>query len=1449
MRIFFKYFGFFLIAFISLRIAAQPLCSTQKFSFEEGLPHDIVTGILQDEKGLIWASTWNGLSRYDGYDFTHYGPQPGDGCTMKNSRINKIYYSSTGNIWCINHESRAYLFDVRKKVFKDVLQPIENKMQQHYVVREIFSLSNGISWIVCENSSNFRVVDATGEVEVYGDYDQKIKGDFVYNVTLDSKGNEWVLTDKGISIIGKNAKKFESDFPFHFISEHKGKIWLASNDGKLACFNPANSRLQFINLPDQVGAIFSMHNVSNDQIAIGTNFGLILVNSLNFNFSVLDLKTAGQNSNNAELFYQDKKGGFWILTANPGVVYLIPGEKPKYLQSPILQSPEVESNRFMVYEDETGIVWVAPRGGNFCYYDRVSSELKIAYEQLEDRILPVLPLIRSYCIDRQCNLWTASGRGLFKLSNYHKNFNLINADEGHVEVRALMEDSKNRIWVCTKNGIVRIYDVNGKSIGYLNRDGKIVHNKVKFGSNIYVLREDKDGFIWMGAKNDGLFCLSPEKGAVSYNVKQYKNIAGDKSSLKGASVYSIFQDSKGRIWIGTYEGGLNLLEKSVDGKISFVNNENRLKNYPKDIVQNVRYITEVNNGVIMLGTIDGLITFSVNFEKPENIKFYRNVRRPDDVKSLSANDVMYIYQDRKNDIYAITQNAGVNKLISDNLLSDDLRFEGFNQSNGLFSNLTRSMVEDGKGCLWLVSKAGLSKWDDIENNFEYYKVNGLGKLLSYSEASVLFSSKKDIWVGTDNGVFIFNPLKFKPDGYAPGIYFPEIKVQGKRLSGFDSEKKLILQPNQRNLTIHFAALDFKDSRNIKYAYILEGIDESWHFEGENRSASYLNLPDGEYLFKVKSTNSDGVWANNTTTLLIEVKPKFSETIWVWVVYVLIFILLTGVVVYVILTIFRLRHEVDVEQQMSDIKLRFFTDISHDLRTPLTLISCPVDDVLENEQISDKVRNQLTVVQNNTNRLLALVNQILDFRKIQNKKMKLVVEDVDVLPVITKIMNDFSQIAEYKDIEISVSCSSKVVRLWIDKDKFERILFNLLSNAFKYTENGKAVNITVTDFEDLVRIEVKDEGPGIASDQVESIFERFEMGKGNAQQNNSSGIGLSLVKELVLLHHGEIKLESTPGEGSSFILEFKKGRKHFEEDEQAEMLVSDGMSSVFLEPEDEEDSFEKLEKRDVIPLVLVVEDNSEMLLFLKDFLSRSYTVITAQNGVEGLKVASDILPDLIVTDVMMPQMDGLEMIRKIKDNKNTCHIPIIVLSAKASIEDKLQGLEAGIDDYITKPFSSSYLLTRIKYLLNQRRVWQEALLSTSTAFSTQYGETAHITKANLMPSEPQVTSYDDIFIKELMKTLESQLENSSLNVDMLATDLNMSRTVFYKKVKSLLGITPVDLIRDIRIKRAVQLIEVGGFSLTEVAYMCGFSDSNYFSKCFKKATGVTPSKYKESVSPN
>jgi signal transduction histidine kinase/DNA-binding response OmpR family regulator len=722
-------------------------------------------------------------------------------------------------------------------------------------------------------------------------------------------------------------------------------------------------------------------------------------------------------------------------------------------------------------------------------------------------------------------------------------------------------------------------------------------------------------------------------------------------------------------------------------------------------------------------------------------------------------------------------------------------------------------------------------------------------LLSYSEASVILSSNKDIWVGTDNGVFFFDPLKFKPDGFVPGIYFTDIKVQGKSISGFDSNKKLILQPNQRNLTIQYAALDFKDSKNIKYSYILEGLDDSWHFEGGNRSASYLNLPDGEYLFKVRSTNSDGVWTDNVTTLLIEVKPKFSETVWIWVVYVLIFIILTGIVVYVILTIFRLRHEVDVEQQMSDIKLRFFTDISHDLRTPLTLISCPVADVLENEPISDKVRDQLTVVQNNTNRLLALVNQILDFRKIQNKKMKLVVEEVEILQVVSKIMNDFSQIAEYKDIDFSVNCPDKGVRLWIDKDKFERILFNLLSNAFKYTENGKSVNISITDFDSVIRIIVKDEGPGIAKDQLETIFERFEMGKGNSQQINSSGLGLSLVKELVNLHHAEIFVDSNMGEGSSFILEFKKGRRHFEEDEQAEVLASDGMSSDFLEAEDEEDSLEKLEKRDVIPLVLVVEDNPEMLLFLKEILSRSYTVMTALNGLEGLKVAAEVLPDLIVTDIMMPHMDGLEMIRKIKDNKNICHIPIIVLSAKASIEDKLQGLEAGIDDYITKPFSSSYLLTRIKYLLNQRRVWQEALLSSSTAFSTQYGETARTTKAELMPSEPQVTSYDDIFIKELMKTLEAQLENSSLNVDMLAADLNMSRTVFYKKVKSLLGITPVDLIRDIRIKRAVQLIEVGGFSLTEVAYMCGFSDSNYFSKCFKKATGVTPSKYKESISPN
>ncbi len=588
---------------------------------------------------------------------------------------------------------------------------------------------------------------------------------------------------------------------------------------------------------------------------------------------------------------------------------------------------------------------------------------------------------------------------------------------------------------------------------------------------------------------------------------------------------------------------------------------------------------------------------------------------------------------------------------------------------------------------------------------------------------------------------------------------------------------------------------------------------------------------------IKSTNSDEVWTNNTYTLPIHVLPKFRETAWAWIIYVLLFILLITVIVYIRLYIYRLRHQVDMEQQIADIKLHFFTDISHELRTPLTLIAGPVTELLKQEGLSEKTKKHLCLVQRNTDRMLRLVNQILDFRKIQNKKMKLLVEQTDIIQFLPGIMEHFHFMAQEKNINFQFMTDTDSLFLWIDRDKFEKIFFNLLSNAFKYTPSGKSVIIKVEMQDNHIHISVIDQGIGINANKLHSIFQRFETLAHHNIWELSSGIGLSLVKELVEMHHGTISVASTPQQGSIFKVSFLKGMSHLQQDKEIEFILSD--KKVSRSDSQEEVPGEVNNENHTQQSLLVVEDNEELRGFLKEMLLSEFHVIEAENGLEGYKKTQDFLPEIVISDIMMPIMDGLDMVKMIKENKDTCHIPIVLLSAKSSLDDRIKGLEQGIDDYITKPFSTTYLKVRIISLIRQRKLLQEnfrqVLLSEKAPLTV---------RQELAPSTPQLSSYDKQFLEQLISFMEDNISNSELAVDDIANALAMGRTVFYKKVKSILGISPIDFISEIRIKRAIQLLDSGEQNISQIAFLTGFDDPKYFSRCFKKQVGVTPTQYKK-----
>lgn len=1441
----------YMVLLIPTMLLAQPICQIQHFSIYNGLVQRTVSDIVQDSKGFIWFSTWNGLNRYDGYTFKNYKAYPGDGCTLTSNRILRIVPDQQNNIWCQTYDARVYLFESHQEKFIDILQPFEQKSGETYIVRKIYALSKGVSWIVCDHGA-FRVDERKlenedeGAITPYTPEIGNLPGRKISRIEQDADGDEWIFTDKSVCIVGQ--KTISDKTHFTSFCENNEKMYLISSK-RLAIYNQQNKQVQYEEIPLNYSRLNCMLSLGKDTIGIGTNNGIILFFAKSKQFRNVEMHF------NVMRLFEDSHNELWLFSKEQrGIVRYDPlANEQQHYETPTQNMPKAElRSRDVIFEDSQGTLWVVPHLGCLSYYDREDKELKPYYTDYSKPESKFTPVILNFYVDNQKNFWYANNFWMDKISFFPNASQLTTFDSGH-ETRAIMVDKQQNLWVANKKGVIRIFNPDKTLKGYLTPEGIISPKAISFSRNIYCFTEDEQGNIWMGSKWDGIIRLSPKRDG-SFQIRNYVHKEEDPYSLSNNSVYCIYQDSKKRMWIATHGGGINLLQETANGKIRFLHNGNLLKGYSKDKFNKVRVIKEVNNA-LLVGTTEGLITFSCNFERPEDIKFYDNVRIPDLASSLSSNDVIYIYTDSHKNSYVLTFTGGINQIISDNLLTDHIQFKTYTKRNGLVSDLVLSMIEDQQRNLWVISENTLAKFDPENGTFEHYNEKHLQKEIYFSEASPAILQNQLI-LGTDAGILKINPTAFSKSSYTPPIVFTSLKIQGvQQQLDLDDLEELKLKPDERNVSFLFAALDYINPTSISYAYRLKGLEEKWNEVENSRTASYINLPPGNYELQIRSTNSDGVWTDNIRKLSVNVTPTFWETSWAILFYIISFILFTSTIVYIILYIYKLRHQIYMEQQLANVKLRFFTDISHELRTLLTLITSPVGEVLEHESLTPSARKLLTVVHNNTERMLRLVNQILDFRKIENKKMKLLLEKTDIVELLQKVMDNFRLIAEEKNINFRLQTDKESIHCWIDQDKVEKIIFNLLSNAFKYTPANKSITVYAHTTKDKVVISVADEGIGIDPKKQQTLFQRFETLVNNNILQPSSGIGLSLVKELIELHQGNIQVNTETGIGSEFIVTLPLDQKVYEGKENAEFILSDIPSTHNQKDSKHKAIFPIPEKKNILQeniaycdvddktdeefiSVLIIEDNTELRSFLNDILSGTYKVIEATNGQEGLEQALQYIPDFIISDVMMPVMDGLDMVKAIKEQRDICHIPIILLSAKSSLDDRISGLEHGIDDYITQPFSSTYLKIRIKYLLQQRKQLQELYLK-------QWSKTLKKTPvpiADIEPTPPQITSFDEEFMKRVMEIMNNQMDNSDFIIDEFAKKLGMGRTVFYQKLKSLTGLSPIDFVREMRIKRAKQLAESGEYNVSTIAYMTGFNDPKYFSKCFKKRYGVSPSEF-------
>ena len=1469
---------FFIFIFWTLCVCsyAQQRCSFTHYSSEDGLSQNTVMSMLQDRKGIMWFATWDGINKFNGYNFKTFKARQGDLISLTNNRVDRMVEDIYGYIWVQTYDNRAHRFDPDTETFVQV--PSSGEGSSAYI-QSIEVLKNGIVWLITENEGAIRVLTDRKTHKLTTDIYSSKSGLFptqkVYRVYQDASHNEWMLTDNGLALIRpgqrypvsyfvdkKNFRHRQSQ-AFYSLQETPAEMFFGSDKGRVWRHQKKGGRFQLLVLPTKSN-IISINSVSPDELVFSTSDDGFFTYRIS-NKEIIHYNTttcAALPSNRIRTVYVDRCKEVWFdLKDAAGVTHFNP--HTNLVKQEIVKTELASATRsqpaFHIHEDINGYLWVHPFGGGMSYFDRKQNKIIPFYNEPGTVSCRFSNKLHSAMSDRQGNLWMCThSKGLEKITFLDSQFHLETPNPQDYEslsneTRAIFEDRSRNLWVAFKDGTLRVYDSNRKYTGYLTEAGTISQSGAKLKGVVYSIFQDRKGIIWIGTKGGGLVCA--EKAGNQFRLSRYNYNGDDIYSLSDDNIYSLCEDSKGRVWVATFGGGINYIDKDRNGRVIFINNRNNLKGYPIDQCYRARYITKDNKGYIWVGTTSGVISFKDNFSNPEEIQFNHNSRMPGNPASLSNNDVHWIHSTKKGELYLATFGGGLNKLISVSEKGKAI-FKCYTVKDGAPSDVLLSIQEDIKGNLWISTENGLSKFIPSQQRFENYDEKSFAFKVTFSEGTSEAAANNEIYFGTTNGFFHFNPVAIRKSTYVPYITFSQLMIANKVVEpgensvlnlALDNTEELTLSHKENIVTIQYAALDMRNSENIQYAYILEGFDKEWTYVDKQRTATYTNLPKGDYVFRVKSTNSDGVWVNNERSIKITILPSFWETPWAYMLYFIFILALILIAVYILFTIYRLKNEVSVEQQVSDIKLRFFTDISHELRTPLTLISGPVEFVLKNSKLPEDAREQLDLVKRNTDRMLRLVNQILDFRKIQNRKMKMKVQEIDVVPFVRRIMDSFVCLAEDHNIDFILENEKPQMILWADMDKLEKIVFNLLSNAFKYTPQGKMIKVFIKEEDNTLVFGVCDQGIGIAENKKNTLFTRFEnLVDKNLFNQPSTGIGLSLVKELVEMHKATIQVDSRLGEGSCFTIHFLKGKEQY--DENVEFILSDSTNFQLKEVSHCSDLQDKILSKDAEDsdasidsskeTMLLVEDNAELRFFLRSIFSSSFQIIEAADGKEGLEKALKYVPDMIISDVMMPEKDGIELTKELKTEMATSHIPIVLLSAKSAIESKLEGLELGADDYITKPFSATYLKARVDNLLAQRHKLQELYRANMMAAPKENEEEA--------AEQPEMSPHDRRFMDKLMELMEKNMDNGALVVDDLVQQLAVSRSVFFKKLKVITGLAPIEFIKEMRVKRAAQLIETGEYNMTQISYMVGINDPRYFSKCFKQKFGITPTEYKESI---
>lgn len=839
-------------------VKAQPICVARQYTVRDGLIQSNPAQILQSHNGFIWVSTWNGVSRFDGRDFETFQFD-----SLLNQHMQRLENTADGNLWMIAYDRHSlYLYDIRENKLINVLKQYEQHFNTPLQIENLYPLSKGITWVTLNNGGCFRISDkeciVSSGIQYITAIDDVELGK-VSRVFEDKQGEEWVFSDKGVSIFGKRTI---SSYPFSMFETMDNLVFLASQNGRLAYYDVNTMQFNIVPFQEKIQHINGIKVLKDNQLAVLSDKGLYLCRFPELAMEKYDFSLPGRDDAAVRKVYQDSKGFLWIFTGLPGIIRLDPETGVKqYLNTPsgyMASSPE---NELFIYEDPNGVVWTIPYKGIFSYYDEKSRELKVYFTPGRNHI-PYSPIIKTTYVDKQNNLWIKSQRSFIKMFFPPSPYTYRELDN-YFDTKSFLFDSDEHLWIATKKGIIRIMDSQKNLLGYLSPDGELAQTETVFAEGgIYVMLKDQAQTIWLGSKENGLFRLVPRNRPYHYEVYHYMNNPSDPYSISDNKISCIDEDHNGRIWIGTYGGGLNLVEEKEDGAIRFIHAENKLSGFPINRTNSIRCMVEGPGHTILVGTIEGLITFSSDFSDYENIRFYLNLPRPQATDGLCSADVMSVLRTTDETIYCYCYGGGLCKLVSSNLLSDELRFRSFGKET---SPLARALIEDKNHNIWIGSETDITLFDVHDQTFESFGETFFNRSFNYSECLPVTDRQGDILMGTEGGMLVFSPDSIVKQTYEAPIVVTGIKYSEDNLSHVLSDADYLEIPTRRrNFTISFAALDYTNSLDIEYAYKLD--DNQWYYIGKKNSVSFVSLPAGKYQFQIKATNGDGIWMNTVKTV-------------------------------------------------------------------------------------------------------------------------------------------------------------------------------------------------------------------------------------------------------------------------------------------------------------------------------------------------------------------------------------------------------------------------------------------------------------------------------------------------------------------------------------------------------------------------------------------------------